>query len=100
MSMIATTNADGRRAGLLGPPILFAVLLLMAGTGVRAAGPDTSLADAAEKADRTKVRALLKQGIDVNAPQVDGMTALHWAAYRRSEMVILLDAGIMCGQPL
>ena len=23
----------------------------------------------------------LKQRVDVNAPQVDGMTALHWAAY-------------------
>ena len=32
--------------------------------------------------DRAKVRALLKQRVDVNAPQVDGMTALHWAAYQ------------------
>ena len=39
------------------------------------------LADAAEKSDRAGVRTLLKQRVDVNAPQVDGMTALHWAAY-------------------
>ena len=26
-------------------------------------------------------RALLKQRVDVNAPQADGMTALHWAVY-------------------
>ena len=31
-------------------------------------------------ATRTAVRALLKQGVDVNAAQGDGMTALHWAA--------------------
>jgi uncharacterized protein len=40
------------------------------------------LADAAEKSDRVALRSLLKQPFDVNAPQADGMTALHWAAYR------------------
>ncbi len=40
------------------------------------------LADAAEQMDRTKIRALLKQRVDVNAPQIDGMTALHWATYQ------------------
>src|SRR4051812_39462451 len=39
------------------------------------------LADAAEKSDRATIRTLLKQRADVNAPQADGMTALHWAAY-------------------
>ena len=38
------------------------------------------LADAAEKSDHATIRTLLKQHADVNAPQVDGMTALHWAA--------------------
>ena len=41
-----------------------------------------SLADAAEKMDRAKIRALLNQHVDVNAPQIDGMTALHWATYQ------------------
>jgi len=40
------------------------------------------LADAAEKSDHATIRTLLKQRADVNAPQADGMTALHWAAYR------------------
>ena len=31
--------------------------------------------------DRAAIRALLNQHADVNAAQVDGMTALHWAAY-------------------
>jgi ankyrin repeat protein len=39
------------------------------------------LADAAEKADWARVRALLHERAGVNAGQVDGMTALHWAAY-------------------
>jgi ankyrin repeat protein len=38
------------------------------------------VADAAMRGDRAAVRALLKEGADVNAPQGDGMTALHWAA--------------------
>ena len=48
--------------------------------GTHAAVP--VLANAAEKSDRTTLRSLLKQRADVNAPQADGMTALHWAAYR------------------
>ena len=32
--------------------------------------------------DRARIRALLEQRVDVNMPQVDGMTALHWAAYQ------------------
>lgn len=43
---------------------------------------DSPLANAAEKSDRTVLRTLLKQHADVNAPQADGMTALHWAAQR------------------
>ena len=46
------------------------------------AGSGALLADAAEKMDRTRVRTLLTQRVDVDAPQADGMTALHWAAYQ------------------
>src|SRR5262245_19316907 len=42
---------------------------------------NSPLADAAEKSDRAAIRTLLKQRADVNAPQADGMTALHWAAH-------------------
>lgn len=41
---------------------------------------ESPLADAVEKSDRAAIRTLLKQRADVNAPQADGMTALHWAA--------------------
>jgi ankyrin repeat protein len=43
------------------------------------AAPNARLADAMEKKDRAAVRVLLGDS-DVNATQVDGMTALHWAA--------------------
>ena len=41
---------------------------------------DSEVANAAKVRDIAAVRALLKQGADVNAAQGDGMTALHWAA--------------------
>jgi ankyrin repeat protein len=43
------------------------------------AAPRAALADAMEKKDLAAVRALLGDS-DVNLAQVDGMTALHWAA--------------------
>lgn len=39
----------------------------------------SDLADAAMKGDRAAVRALLQQKANVNATQIDGTTALHWA---------------------
>lgn len=56
--------------------------LLLATAGLHGAGSSALLADAAEKMDRSSIRALLKQRVDVNMPQVDGMTALHWATYQ------------------
>lgn len=44
------------------------------------AAPSAPIADAARQGDRVAVKALLKQGLDVNAAQGDGTTALHWAA--------------------
>src|SRR5687767_2039932 len=46
-----------------------------------AALPESPVADAAMRRDLQTVRSLLKKkGVNVNAPQGDGMTALHWAA--------------------
>ena len=44
--------------------------------------PGAPIADAAMKGDLARVRTLISQGASVNAPQGDGMTALHWAAER------------------
>jgi ankyrin repeat protein/predicted NAD-dependent protein-ADP-ribosyltransferase YbiA (DUF1768 family) len=40
-----------------------------------------TLADAAERQDWQAMHQLLDKRADVNAAQIDGMTALHWAAY-------------------
>ena len=57
------------------------MLLLCATAFGRGAGK-SDVADAAMKGDKAALRALLQQKADVNAPQVDGATALHWAVYR------------------
>ena len=59
-----------------------------------AAGP-SSISDAAMRGDRASVLALIKQGADVNAPQGDGVTALHWAA--RSADADLVKALVAAG---
>src|SRR5262249_39179276 len=59
--------------------------------GPAVAAEHAALADAVERRDQAGVRALLKTGVDVNAAQVDGTTALHWAAYNEdAETVALL----------
>jgi ankyrin repeat protein len=45
------------------------------------ADSDAPLADATEKGDLAVIRRLLEERVDLNQAQVDGMTALHWAAY-------------------
>jgi ankyrin repeat protein len=47
---------------------------------VAAVASDSGLATAAMHRDREAVRSLLDRKSDVNAPQSDGATALHWAA--------------------
>jgi uncharacterized protein len=75
---------DWRKTGVL--ISVSAGLCASAVTAERAA-----LADAAEQRDKTSVRKLVGTGVDVNSTQVDGTTALHWAAYHDdAEMVQLL----------
>ncbi|MFN7457267.1 MAG: ankyrin repeat domain-containing protein [Gemmatimonas sp.] len=56
---------------------------------------EAPLADAVMRGDTARVRALLKQGVDVNAAQPDGMSPLHWAAQRGdlSSAQVLVYAG-------
>jgi ankyrin repeat protein len=73
--------------------IFFSVITLVSAAGLHAAGSD--LADAAMRRDPQAVRALLQKKADVNAPQLDGTTALHWAV--RSDDVELADLLIRAG---
>ena len=83
--------AAGRplRARFLGVAVL--PLLLLGFWG----GSETPVADAAQRGDLDAVRALLRDGADVNAAQGDGMTALHWAAQHDDDELVdvLLYAG-------
>lgn len=56
---------------------------------------DPPVADAARDGDLDAVRALVQEGADVNAAHADGMTPLHWAAYRGDDAMtaLLLYAG-------
>jgi ankyrin len=51
--------------------------MLLTAASLVAASSD--LADAAMKGNRQAVRSLLQKKADINAPQIDGSTALHWA---------------------
>src|SRR5262245_16102698 len=73
-----------------------AVVLAFAGAMAQA---EPAIVDAAMNGDLKTVRTLVRQGIDVNATQPDGMTALHWAVERRDlpMMNALLEAGARPG---
>ena len=69
--------------------VLACAVALVVATAIFARGAGKSdVADAAMRGDKTAVRALIQQKADVNAPQVDGATALHWAIYREDEELV------------
>ncbi|MGI8785685.1 MAG: ankyrin repeat domain-containing protein [Acidobacteriota bacterium] len=74
--MDETTLTRVKRLATCGFALLFFAASLF-GTG-----SDAPLADAVERMDRATTRALLQQRVNVNAPQIDGMTALHWAVHQ------------------
>ncbi|HEU4687124.1 MAG TPA: ankyrin repeat domain-containing protein, partial [Vicinamibacterales bacterium] len=69
-------------------------LILLAVTGTAAAA-GSEVADAAMKQNRDAVRLLLQRKADVNAPQVDGTTALHWAV--RADDLEMADSLVRAG---
>lgn len=72
------------------------VVVLLASDALAA---DSRVALAARNGDAAAVRALVQQRADVNAPEVDGTTALHWAARSGdADLVgVLLRAGAKAG---
>jgi ankyrin repeat protein len=78
-------------------PLTALCFLLLTASIVRAATSD--VADAAMRGDRDAVRAAIARKADVNATQVDGTTALHWAAERDDLAMadLLIKAGARAG---
>jgi len=56
--------------------------LCFCAAGIATAAGRSAVADAVMKGDTAALRTLLQQKVDVNVPQVDGATALHWAVHR------------------
>jgi len=81
------------------PGLSLATLLCISSVGVVAG--DASLADAVQRGDKPAISSLLKQRVDVNAPQSDGATALHWAAYLEDAetAALLIRAGARVDTP-
>jgi ankyrin repeat protein len=69
--------------------MLLLALLLFAGVA------DARLSAAVKSGDKAAVQALLQQRVDVNAPEADGTTALHWAV--RNDDAALVDQLIRLG---
>jgi len=70
-----------------------ALMLVLGTTAPHAAS--SAIADAAEHGDVATVKKLIAEHVDVNLPQADGGTALHWAVYRgdKSMVDLLIAAG-------
>ena len=72
----------------------YAALLWMLIVGITS-GAGSEIADAAQNGDKAAVQKLIRSKADVNAAQVDGATALHWAVYR--DDADLLDMLVRAG---
>jgi ankyrin repeat protein len=68
---------------------------VLVGASLSAATSDVRLVDAARKKDKAAVSALVRQRVNVNTTDVEGMTALHWAAHWNDleTVKVLLKAG-------
>ncbi len=77
----------------LRPALAVAALVVCAAVAISAAGSD--VADAVMRGDVPALRALIQKKADVNAPQTDGATAIHWAVYRDNVQAVdlLVAAG-------
>src|SRR5438128_2278147 len=71
------------------------LLLALTVVATTAHAATTGVADAAMRGDHQALRAAIARKADVNAPQADGSTALHWAVERDDLEAagLLLEAG-------
>jgi ankyrin repeat protein len=74
---------------------VFGAIVLLSAVSTGAVESEHALIDAVRSGDPVAARALVQAGANVNEPQADGTTALHWAARADApELVaLLLGAG-------
>ena len=70
------------------------LLALVLGMGAGVATAQSPLIEAVKQGDLAAVRALLDQGADVDAPEIDGTTPLHWAVHRDDGDIAALLIGV------
>ena len=74
------------------------ILLFVSSLAAAPAAAQAPVADAVMNRDAAGLRALLQKKADVNATQVDGSTALHWAVYhdnlQAAELLIAAGANV------
>jgi len=75
--------------------VLLSLSIALSGISALAAEAPSEVADAVMRGDQAGVEKLIAQHADVNAPQADGSTALHWAVFRSDQPMVemLLHAG-------
>jgi ankyrin repeat protein len=71
------------------------LVLLCAASAFGTPAGDLRLVQAVKAGDKTAAAALLQQRVDVNAPEADGTTALHWAV--RQDDLDMVDRLIRAG---
>src|SRR5262249_1455598 len=78
-SATAAADCTGSR---MSKRIAAALAIMLCGVASAARAADGSpMADAVQRRDGAAVLQLVRSGTNVNAPQADGATALHWAAH-------------------
>ena len=79
----------------IGAGTLVRMTVLLSVASLPAGAADVRLKEAVRSGDDDAVRAVIEQGVDVNAPEGDGATVLHWAARwdNAAAVDLLLDAG-------
>jgi ankyrin repeat protein len=90
MTRAASTKVSAPKAAFGALTVWVCIVAVTSGQAAR-----SEIADAAQRGDRAAVQKLVQAKANVNAPQVDGATALMWAIYRDDpEMVdVLIRAG-------
>jgi ankyrin repeat protein len=76
---------------------VLSILILSLITTLTLGAGRSDVADAAMRGDKAAVRTLIQQKADVNAAQIDGATAVHWAVYKDDAEMLetLITAGAL-----
>src|SRR5687768_12632734 len=76
---LSFSNLRRYRGQMMRNVIHSAGLVLILAASLQAAPAPVAIVQAAKNADAARIRQLIKNRVDVNAPEIDGTTALHWA---------------------